>query len=594
VQRQFKYLIVALFVAALALYFFNAIDLEGKMSGASEYSIEVEARSQSNTLWTNQYAYGGELVVDIGNRHKKFSNTVTSSELLTGNEEWQKLRFALPRGREVLKFRLQIESEVHRKQPKAEAFWLEIKGLNVLRGEEVMYSLSADEISTKLSPNKAVKKQEFSGGKARFSIQKRNASLEYKGVLGKIDVFKEIKSQGKSVYFYPLCFTLSTLLIYLLLYFSKMPLKPNMKLGDFALLILFLSVMTFVNVQIASPIVQTVNTEKRELYAMPKLDVLNFKAYLDGMSLFYRENFGFRNFLIKWNNAFKFNLYGVSPVPEEVVVGKEDWLFKTILVEDLVRTPLLTESQLDSLCRNVRKVQARFKKMGIKYYILLPTEKGSMYPEYLPKGLEVQHSLRRQVSEAIRKRTKVPVFDTEKLLRKHQKDQFLYYQYDFHWNEIAGFLVYKEFAEFLSKDFPSIKPAAWNEMRLVERVSKLKGLSYTISMQDELVEKERHVVPKQAQKWGEKKRIKGSPRGTKVSMVKDESLPKAIIVHDSFYSALYKHLANHFQAAIYIQNEAKASRPNIELEFIKREKPDMVIHEFMIHSEYDLVNLFGK
>ena len=205
-----------------------------------------------------------------------------------------------------------------------------------------------------------------------------------------------------------------------------------MKLGDFALLILFLSVMTFVNVQIASPIVQTVNTEKRELYAMPKLDVLNFKAYLDGMSLFYRENFGFRNFLIKWNNAFKFNLYGVSPVPEEVVVGKEDWLFKTILVEDLVRTPLLTESQLDSLCRNVRKVQARFKKMGIKYYILLPTEKGSMYPEYLPKGLEVQHSLRRQVSEAIRKRTKVPVFDTEKLLRKHQKDQFLYYQYDFH------------------------------------------------------------------------------------------------------------------------------------------------------------------
>ena len=142
------------------------------MSGASEYSIEVEARSQSNTLWTNQYAYGGELVVDIGNRHKKFSNTVTSSELLTGNEEWQKLRFALPRGREVLKFRLQIESEVHRKQPKAEAFWLEIKGLNVLRGEEVMYSLSADEISTKLSPIRPLKSKNFREARLAFQFKR--------------------------------------------------------------------------------------------------------------------------------------------------------------------------------------------------------------------------------------------------------------------------------------------------------------------------------------------------------------------------------------------------------------------------------------
>ena len=585
--------VLALIVGLAMMYPIKGWDLGNRLVGLDTYRVELVASSEVEARLSSEFVYQDRLVKkDVGNRHKKYHRDDSETAVIEARAKKKSLWFNLPTNRKVNKLRWQVETDLPRKyKKKDELVAIKVHAMRFWKNNEVVLEFKGKNLRNNLQNNKGLfrpKKVEFP---IQYFFQRESATLALKKEFPKYPVLKAIQPQSEPfwVYVFILIGTIAAL-YFVLLRFPKLR-KEELSFQNWSLGVIFISFLFFSLLQIRYPVFEVENTEKRDLYAVPSftLDHVYFKK----LKLYFQENFGFRNHFIRLNNLTKYYLFGVSPVPDKVVVGKDGWLYKKQLVRDLTVTKPLSEKQLKTITKRVKKMHKKLRKMGIKYYIMLPTEKAILYPEMLPGKLEVQNSIRRQVSEAIQERTRVPVIDTEEILRANL-DTFLYYKYDFHWNEIAGFLAYLELMKVLSADFPQMRAKSWEDMEVVESQSLIKGLSYTIALHNELDEMTPLVDPISGKQWNQKKRIKGAPKGTQVTMVDNPRLPSAVVVHDSFFATVKKHLADHFSSAIYIQNEAKAENPNIEFQFIEKRKPDMVIHEFMIHTDYNLNTIFGK
>lgn len=585
--------ILALVVSCAFLYPIKGLDLGNKIMGMDEYSVELVISSEADARFSSEFIYEDRMLhKDAGNRHKKYHRDDSETQLIRAGEMEQVLRFRIPATRKIHKLRWQVESELPPEfRGKKDLKNLKVHAMRFYVNDKVILGFKGKQLRNNLQNNKGLfrpKKVEFP---INYVYKREGATLGLKKEFPKYPALKALKVYRQPFWVYiGVLFVFFVLSYFVILRLEKLR-RPELSFQNWGLAVAFLGLLLFSTLQIRYPVFEIENTEKRDLYAAPSFTPDH--TYFKKLKLYFQENFGFRNHFIRLHNLCKYYLFEVSPVPEKVVVGKDGWLFKEELVRDLTVVKPLSEKQLKTIVRRVRKMNKRLNKMGIKYYIMLPTEKAILYPEKLPYGLEIQNSIRRQISEEIRKRTDIPVIDTEELLRANM-DKFLYYQYDFHWNEVAGFLAYLELMKVLEKDFPTMKSKSWDDVELVEELSLIKGLSYTVALHNELNEMTQLVEPIGGTKWNQKKRIKGAPKGTQISMVDDPFLPTALVVHDSFFATVKKHLADHFSSAIYIQNEAKAENPNIEFEFIKRQKPDMVIHEFMIHTDYDLNTIFGK
>src|SRR5476649_174863 len=49
--------------------------------------------------------------------------------------------------------------------------------------------------------------------------------------------------------------------------------------------------------------------------------------YIAGLELYYNDHFGFRNRLVRWQHLWKHDLFKNSLMSEDVIVGRDGWLY---------------------------------------------------------------------------------------------------------------------------------------------------------------------------------------------------------------------------------------------------------------------------
>ena len=217
-----------------------------------------------------------------------------------------------------------------------------------------------------------------------------------------------------------------------------------------------------------------------------------------------------------------------------------------------------------SLRRRVMAVEALREKIRVPLTLALIPDSAELYGELLPKGApcDSQESL----IESIRQMTEIPMADLLTPLRQHKNDgKDLFYRTDHHWTSYGAYFGYQGLCDALGME--SIPIERFTPQTVSESFygTAYSSSGYTWIAPDHM---ERYVDPTSAVKvvsyqGGEEKEIPlykeesltvkdkytyflGGNTPRSILYGQDESLPKLLLLRDSYTDSLAPFLLSHF------------------------------------------------
>jgi hypothetical protein len=297
---------------------------------------------------------------------------------------------------------------------------------------------------------------------------------------------------------------------------------------------------------------------------------------------YFSDRFGLRNDLVHAYGWLKVEAFHKSPTPD-VVLGLDGWLYYAGCnsFDDFLGRRPFSADDLEYWRRALERRRDRLAKQGIAYIFVVAPNKQTIYPEHLPAELNHPGRTRLdQLMEHLRAHSDAPVLDLRPLLRQARQRELIYRLGDTHWNDRAAHAVYEAILTPLAERFSTLKPEPrerFTEHRVVCEGGDLAGmLGLAATPRDERIEltpltPRRAVRADAGMQLREKRRREQEPPSA--WEVDDASLPRAVVLHDSFGLNLKPFLAEHFRRSLFLW------LPTLDEEVLQRERPDVVIQE---------------
>ena len=188
----------------------------------------------------------------------------------------------------------------------------------------------------------------------------------------------------------------------------------------------------------------------------------------------YNDNFPWRGFFQRFNGRMRALTGARSPLPDKVVFGTDDWLYKGGLQLDIYRGKRrFTPAELDRVVEELTARHDSIAARGGRYYLAVPPLKHHVYPQFLPnhvRPLNEQYAVR-QLYGALAE-TEVPFIDLHAPLQDYARrfppvsldtadlrTTDLYYRTDHHWTVRAGTIAAQTIVTRLAADGVSVAPA---------------------------------------------------------------------------------------------------------------------------------------
>jgi hypothetical protein len=324
-------------------------------------------------------------------------------------------------------------------------------------------------------------------------------------------------------------------------------------------------------------------SEMRELATWPAWSwpPKDLAAWPGAFQQYFEDHFMLRNRLIDWRSRALWHGLRTSS-SDTVIAGKGGWLFYAADggLDDWIQVEPFTPDALEVWRQTLVRRRAFLAHRGIPFLFVIAPDKQMIYPEYMPDSLRrMRESFRAdQLIDYMRLTTPdFEILDLRPAVIAAKPTELLYHRYDTHWNDRGGLAGYQPIAKRLRRWFPAIEPltrADFDTSAAVPSGDKTTMLGLTdrgkLAMPGLVLRRHdgyRIVEPERPDPYGEE--------GLLVTEHRDRSLPKAVIYRDSFAGRLIPYLSEHFSRASYLwQNE-------FDFEEIEREKPDVVIQEFV-------------
>ncbi|WP_027184186.1 alginate O-acetyltransferase AlgX-related protein [Desulfovibrio inopinatus] len=305
------------------------------------------------------------------------------------------------------------------------------------------------------------------------------------------------------------------------------------------------------------------------------------------------KNFAFREVLVRWQNMFNILALDSSTQYDSVMAGKNNWLFlsqenhELNVVTDYRTVTPYTQHDLDFWVKEFTRRRDMLAAKGIHYLVVMPPNKHTVYADQLPDELNRVHDFSKadQLITALRN-VGIEVVDLRDALAKATKDHLTYYRTDNHWTTYGAHAGYTVIINALAKWFPNLKPTTLDDYNIDVRPGLLGGLGYMLAMGDHYTEDKITFTPKAGRKAREVPVDYTHPRFFQPPIAMetgDPTLPKAVVIRDSFSHELVPLLSEKFNRIIYLWPYPTDSQyvRHFGEEVIDAEKPDVVIDEFV-------------
>ncbi len=153
-----------------------------------------------------------------------------------------------------------------------------------------------------------------------------------------------------------------------------------------------------------------------------------------------------------------------------VLKGKDNWLFSNSIesTNSYTNENPFTENDLKIITSYLEEVNDYCNKHNKKFYFLIAPDKSKIYGEYYPDEIKAPKTQSRaeQLTEYLRKNSKINVIYPKSALIKNKGKDLLYWKQDTHWNNLGGYIGYCELMKEINKDYKDIavfKPKSYTK-----------------------------------------------------------------------------------------------------------------------------------
>ena len=185
-----------------------------------------------------------------------------------------------------------------------------------------------------------------------------------------------------------------------------------------------------------------------------------------GIEAWYDDHFALRGDMTGIYN--RFNAKAGVEVLNGVAIGKDDWLYYMYDNSDIdiKRESHYTDEELANICYAQQSTKDYLEGQGISYYLMVCPDKHTVYPEYMPDGLQGYEGESRfdGMARAINENTDVTLVDTRQAVIDGKGDQRLYFKTDTHWNAYGAYIGYTELMNTIAEDYPNVRIVTLDEV----------------------------------------------------------------------------------------------------------------------------------
>ncbi|MTB51450.1 hypothetical protein [Lewinella sp. W8] len=178
---------------------------------------------------------------------------------------------------------------------------------------------------------------------------------------------------------------------------------------------------------------------------------------------YFNDHFAWRGVFQRFNAQLQQVTNGRSPLPDYVVVGKDDWFFKGGLQLDIYRgKQRFSPEQLEEVVRTLLTRRDSIEALGGRYYFAVPPLKHHVYAHHLPdyvRPLNTEYATK-QLYARLRS-TDLRVIDLHEPLLAYADTasvEELYYRTDHHWTVRAGVVAAEAIVDQLREDGVPLTP----------------------------------------------------------------------------------------------------------------------------------------
>ncbi|WP_312416148.1 alginate O-acetyltransferase AlgX-related protein [Pseudescherichia sp.] len=315
-----------------------------------------------------------------------------------------------------------------------------------------------------------------------------------------------------------------------------------------------------------------------------------------GVSWFHHSNLFNFDFTLPYLGYIYYK-NGMSISPENVIVGKEGWLFlgdrHAYVMSESRGLMTFNKERMDRYALARAKWDKLVKEQGgIGYFVSIAPNSHSIYREMMPVwAAEAKHSPSVQylLSKALSDKT---LADLSLLIKKYKDVSHmpLYYKTDTHWNAFGAWYGYQALQNKISETDPSLKWLSPKDIHLTFKDKKGGDLSRFLRITPFLQDKEAVVTVNRISQlhitdWNGKT-IRDTNLSDRQGNMESELIvnssnalnnKRVLWLRDSFGEALYPYMNATFSTVIQRHYQNILSDPKKFRELINQFKPDLVI-----------------
>lgn len=324
--------------------------------------------------------------------------------------------------------------------------------------------------------------------------------------------------------------------------------------------------------------------ELRKPHPAPTLDwsLRSLRAFPGDFERWYADCFGLRDRFIRAHNALA--IWGLHDSPaSNMVLGEDRWIFYrgNLSMETHRGTAPLRPEELERWREMLEERRDFLAARGIAFLYVIVPNKSEVYPERLPAAYDVIGPSRRaQFFEHMAAHSDVAVVDLlpallEEKAFDHERDH-VYFPLGTHWGSRGAWAGYRVIAQRLRSWFPEMQPWSRHEFIAVRGHDSGDSWAWRLYLSDVLKQEFEVFVPIHGFSSGKTVHPSRDARDS-LFVHEDETLPIALVFHDSYGPTILPYLAQHFSQLIAYQWGG-----GFQKELVERHRPDVVIQ---IYSE---------
>lgn len=186
-------------------------------------------------------------------------------------------------------------------------------------------------------------------------------------------------------------------------------------------------------------------------------EINNNRSALRTLKDYYSENFGTKTALANTYLNVKLSMLNETPLPYQVVLGKEGWCFlgndyQNTLTETFGNTDI-TFSMFNTILEKLNETNNYLKEKQINFYVVIAPNKNTIYKEYLPYQFNQSKTALQLLENYLAKKyPSIKFINLTNTLLNNKHNNLLYYKTDSHWNDLGAFYGYNTIMAEINKD----------------------------------------------------------------------------------------------------------------------------------------------